>query len=269
VKTAHPWDADEAEFNKIMAEYDGLNLRLVNTPTGRVLALEQADSVSEQTLRDDGVPEASLPTARKLLSFRFKIREQKSVAELNIRQLREFANDGHQGPPEYVQSLKFRNGALRGLINDLKKITDELDPPPTVDDEFKKVMAEYDALVLRLAKTQIGRVLAMFPPGKGMGFNDLSQSFPKPDDGAQAYKLLEKRGQILAQADVAEKALASRARDLQDLKKHPEWPKELQTTQEESIRKYEHEAKVAMAALRTFVDDLKKLADGIDPPKGK
>ena len=84
LKSTHAWDADEAEFKKIMAEYDGLNLRLVNTSVGRVLALEQADSVSEQALRDDGVSESGLPTARKLLSFRFKIRAQKSDAERKI-----------------------------------------------------------------------------------------------------------------------------------------------------------------------------------------
>jgi hypothetical protein len=146
-------------------------------------------------------------------------------------------------------------------------VTDELDPPPTPDDEFKKVMADYDALVLRLAKTQVGRALALFPPGKGLGFNELSQSFP--NDGARAYRLLEKRGQILAQADVADKALTSRANELKDLKKHPDWDKETQAKQEESIRKHEHEAKVATAAMRTFVEDLKNMADEIDPPKGK
>ena len=40
------------------------------------------------------------------------------------------------------------------LVDDLKKLADEIDPPPGPDAAFQKLMAEYDGVVLRLAETR-------------------------------------------------------------------------------------------------------------------
>jgi hypothetical protein len=271
LKTAHPWDSTEAEFKKILAEYGALNLRLVNTPTGRVLAIVEDDSASDPTIREAGVPEAGLPTARKLLGLRSKIRKQRTAGESNLFFLASRFAEGSPDTPDQLQAFKFRTGALRGLVDDLKKVTDELDPPPTVESEFKKAMADYDDLVLRLAKTRVGRALALFPSGKSWTVGEFTEAFPNTLDQSQAQDLLRKRGQILTQVDAAEKALTPRNNAQRQLKDEPDRFKDpaARAAQDESIRKFEHEAKVATAALRTLIDDLKKLANEIDPPKGK
>jgi serine/threonine protein kinase len=272
LKATRPEDTDEAEFKKIMAEYDALTLRLVNTPTGRVLALIGVDAPDDSQLREAAVNDAAaMTTARKLLSIRFKIRGQKFDAEGYLNNLRRAAESGGQTPPADLQGLKLRNAALRGLVDDVKTIADELDPPPTVDSEFKKVMADYDALVLRLAKTKVGRALALFPSGKSWTSDQFSQAFPNPYDLGQAKGLLDKRGQILAQVDAVEKALSARYSAQRLLKDEPDrFAKAADRASiDELIGKHEHDAKVAATALRTLVDDLKKMADEIDPPKGK
>jgi hypothetical protein len=271
LKAAHAWDADEAEFKKIMAEYDALKLRLVNTPTGRALALVEDTFASDQTLEGAGVAKAALPTAQKLFSLRAKIITQSREADKHIYNLHRWAADGYQANPDDVQGLKFRNGALRGLVDDLKKVTDELDPPPTVESEFKKVMADYDALVLRLAKTKVGRALALFPAGKVATADGFNEAFPNPYDLGQAKRLLDKRGQILAQVNAADKAISDRTAALvrQKQAEHELADPATRTQITEAIQKAEHDAKVATAALGTLIDDLKKMADEIDPPKGK
>jgi hypothetical protein len=203
--------------------------------------------------------------------LRFKIRAQKSDAERHINQLHTFANSGQQGSTEDIQGLKFRNGALRGLVDDLKKIADELDPPPTVESEFKKVMAEYDALVLRLAKNPVGRALALFPADKVRTADKFNEAFPNPYDLGQAKRLLDKRGQILAQMAAADKAISDRTAAIlrQKQAEHELADPATRTQIGDAIQKAEHDAKVATTVLRTLVDDLKKMADELDPPKGK
>jgi hypothetical protein len=132
-------------------------------------------------------------------------------------------------------------------------------------------MGDYDALVLRLAKNPVGRALALFPPSNSWTADQFRQAFPNAMDLSQAQALLEKRGQILTQAEAVAKALKDRTAALlrQTQAKQEVVDPASRTQISEAIQKAEHDAKVATAALRTLIDDLKKLADGIDPPKGK
>jgi len=240
----------------------------VNTPTGRALALSDNDSPSEPHLVDGGVPRASLGAAFKLLTMRAKILTQKKEAEKCIFNLHVRALSGSQGDPADIQSLKFRIGALRGLVDDLKKITDELDPPPTPEAEIKKVMTEYDGLVLRPVNTPVGRVLALFPPEEGWSADNVRKVFPA--DSPTAVALLEKRGQIRTQKVRAEQALTNRAQALKKKEQAKDSSDaEFRARVDDEIRTHEHEAKVATTALRGLIGDLKKQADEIDPPKGK
>jgi hypothetical protein len=254
-----------------MAEYDELTLRLVNTPTGRALALTESASPSESDLSTGGVPQSSWPLASKLLALRAKILAQKSLAEAHLSDLHRPAGQGFQIAPSVIQGLKFRTGALRGLVDDLKKLADEIDSPPTLEAERKKAKAEYDALVLRLVNTPVGRVLALFPPDRSWDKGQLYQAYPDTNQYTPALALLETRSRIQSQVERAEKALAARANFLRQFKDEPQRfaAAEARAAHEESVRKYEHEAKVATTTLRGLVGDLKKTADELDHPKGK
>jgi chromosome segregation ATPase len=117
----------EAEYKKVLAEYDALLLRLVNTRVGRVLAIvDEALRGADSELKDAGVADADLPTARKLHSLRSKILAQKRDADEHVSRLHMKNN---AIVPADELGLKFRTGALRGLVDDLKKVADELDPP--------------------------------------------------------------------------------------------------------------------------------------------
>ena len=130
----------EAEYKKVLAEYDALLLRLVNTRVGRVLALYDKEPNSDKYLKDAGVPDAAVPTAWKLFDLRQKILAQKHDADEHLSRLHMKNN---ATVPTDEHGLKFRTGALRGLVDDLKKLADELDPPdkkvgPTGKDSGKQ-----------------------------------------------------------------------------------------------------------------------------------
>jgi hypothetical protein len=201
----------------------------------------------------------------KLLNMRAKIFTQKNEAEKHIYNLHLWAQGGYQVNADEVQRLKFRNGALRGLVGDLKKLADEIDPPgPAV--ECPKLLAEYDALVLRLAKTPIGRLLATTKPKEWRVGTDLP-----PADQATAVKLLNLRDQVVAQKE----AFEGHTRGLKD---STGWKARLEAskgdpealaTHANYIKTHEAGLKLATETLRGLVRDFRKLADEIDPPKGK
>jgi Protein kinase domain len=116
----------EADYKRVLAEYDALLLRLVNTKVGRVLALFEKEPISDKYLKDVGVPDAAVPTAWKLFDLRQKVRAQKHDADEHLSRLH-IKNNATVPADEH--GLKFRTRALRGLVDDLKKLADELDPP--------------------------------------------------------------------------------------------------------------------------------------------
>src|SRR6185436_8664564 len=102
--------------------------------------------------------------------------------------------------PSDIQALKFRVGALRGLVDDLKKLADEIDPPPTPEAEFKKLIDEYDALVLRLVKTPVGRLLVTTKPQEWKP-GELTVSGLTPDEQNLVIRLLRLRDEVVAQKE--------------------------------------------------------------------
>jgi serine/threonine protein kinase len=262
-------DAAEAEFKKVVAEYDALTLRLVSTPVGRALALSEQDKPSESDLSTGGVPPASWPVAYKLLALRAKIIGQKTLGQMNLTELH--ATDKIDRPWA-VPGLKFRTGALRGLVDDFKKLADEIDPPPGPDAELQKLMAEYDALVLRLAETRVGRVLALYPPQNSWQPDEVRKQFGgRVAEGDLAVWLLEKRTQIQTQADRARGALTVRSNLLRQKAEQATGKAKAgdSASLDEGIRNQEQDVKLATIALRGLIGELKKFADENESPKGK
>src|SRR5262249_49259434 len=120
---------------------------------------------------------------------------------------------------ESVTNLKVRTAAIRSLVDDLKKLADEIDPlgkpidKPDTDPEsdFRKVMGEYDALALRLAKTSVGRLLATIPTTRKWTEGDVERAVGSDQVKiGRATKLLTFRDQVTVQATKAETAINER-----------------------------------------------------------
>jgi hypothetical protein len=204
--------------------------------------------------------------------LRAKILAQRREAEDRILRLHNSALRGESGNPDDLQGLKFRNGALRGLVDDFKKLADEIDPPPGPDAELQKLMAEYDALVLRLAETRIGRVLALYPPQNSWQPDEVRKQFGgRVAEGDLAVWLLEKRTQIQTHSDRARGALTVRSNLLR--RKTEQAAAKAKADDgpalDEGIRTQEQELKLSMIALRGLVDELKKFAEENETPKRK
>ena len=138
-----------------------------------------------------------------MLALRSNIRVQKSDAERYLAALQNGARLGLQAAPSVIQDLKFRTAALRALVDDLKKLADEIDPPPGPDAEFKKLMAEYDGVVLRLAE-DAGRPGARPLPRRTKFWDaaEIRRQFGgRLAEGDQAVWLLEKRNEVRTQGD--------------------------------------------------------------------
>jgi hypothetical protein len=268
----------DAEYKAVMAEYDALTLRLANTPVGRVLALlpPREGWVTEKVRQAIGQDKDKVDRAVRLLEIRDKIISQADKADRaltarhNVRVV-ETADETWRAEvvAMHGQEIKLRTVALRGLVDDLKKLADEIDPPPTVDVEFNKVMAEYDALVLRLAKTNGGRLLAMTQPSK-WGEGDVSVAVgPDPTQVAAGKKLLWARDQVLYQSSEARQAI----KDLGALRQRLAGLKEEKATVdrvaevEAGIRKMEQEVRFRTVTLGGFVGDVREVTGLWDPPK--
>jgi hypothetical protein len=172
------------------------------------------------------------------------------------------------------RALKNAEDGMAGVIADVKKLADELrapaadapDPDP-VEGEFKKVMAEFDAIALRLAKNPVGRLLATIRPGYGWGDAELQNAFgsdkAKVDQGR---RLLNFRDEISKQAREAETSVTAR---FNIRKQRMDGTLSKDFNDAEVIRKAEQEIRYRTATIRGIIDDLKKLADEIDPPDKK
>ncbi|HKA07566.1 MAG TPA: protein kinase, partial [Gemmataceae bacterium] len=279
-------DDGEAEFKKVMAEYDALVVRLAKHPVGRAIVVI-AKEWNEAGLQARGFAQPDLPKSVKLLNLRDEIRTQAEQAKVTIDGLAQNRETKAKNPGPDSQAalddsirkqlldLKVRTEAIRGLVADLKKLADEIDPTKsdTTAAEFKKVMAEYDALALRVAKTPVGRLLATFSPDKQWSETELQNTLG-PDDKtriAQGRKLLNLRGQIMTQAKAADNAVIDSVweQNRKATRQAGQGDKADLPSIEEGLHKAEQEIQLRTAALRGIVDDFKKLADELDPPAKK
>jgi serine/threonine protein kinase len=289
VKSVKLVDSIETDYKKVMAEFDALVLRLVDTPIGRILALFPPDrswNSAEVKNAMDGREEKSKP-AVKLLEARSNILSQASRADtaltnvFNVRQQRARAQS-ENATADYLavfddniakseHEVKLRTIALRGLVADLKKMADELDPPATPEAELKKAMADFDAVVLRLADTEVGRILALYPPDRGWGGDAVKRVFPgDPSKGDRAVWLLETRARIQTQADLAGKAIKDRVAQLAHQKEVERGDDaEAKAKAVEAVQRADGEARLRTTTLRGLVGELKQAADGLGAAKGK
>ncbi|HVK14200.1 MAG TPA: protein kinase, partial [Gemmataceae bacterium] len=137
--------------------------------------------------------------------------------------------------------------------------------------EYKRLMTEYDALTVRLVKTEVGRLLATIKPDDKRTYDDLEREFPNyPGKSEQGTRLLTLRKQILEQSSSAQTAITNRNRFTNDLARIRTLKEKPETVDpddmEKSIREDEQKAKFHTEALRGMIRDFRKLADAIDPP---
>jgi signal transduction histidine kinase len=173
------------------------------------------------------------------------------------------------------RALKTNEETMAAYLADLQALAKELGVAGVIkaDDievEFKKVMSEYEALVLRLAKNRIGRILALVEPGRGWSTAILELNGVAAGDQEKAGQLLGLRSQILTQAEAARvarfdakkyRAEQEELRSKLDTKKADEYGEMVETV--------DHDFRVRTAAISSLVNDLKALADDIDPPEKK
>jgi len=285
-------ESPEDRQKRLINEYQALVGRLAKTEAGRVLLIAgpKADLdklmvglSAEETIRAKRLLVLRdqfgvlVPAAQKELdrwekaSLTFQDREIKyqagtisenefNAAKLEVRQAE--------------RALKNAEDGMAGVIADVKKLADELrapaaDAPDPVEGEFKKVMAEFDAITVRLAKTSVGRLLATIPYQTAWGEAELQLAFASSEKAKidQGRRLLTYRDQVMAQAVRATSAFSQRTYQKEQRltkKKEDQIP-----NIDDEIRKCEHDIRFRTATIRGIIDDLKKLADEIDPPDKK
>jgi Protein kinase domain len=275
----------DEHFKKIVADYEAAIARLKKMPNGRVLQKvtypidvekaiasltgDEADRTSRLLTLVSGYQYFATRLPPELSSWD-KARVAASDAEkryksglipaieydMALATLRELAD-----------VLRTYDETMGGIVADLRKLADEFEVPAKDEAtaEFKKAMADFDALVLRLAKTQVGRLLSSIQYERKWSDDDLVEAFGIDQEKIDLGRmLLRYRDQARSQAVLAEKALGESAA----LQKKQ---KELGVTQkiDERIRMYAQDVRLRTATIRVIVEDVKKLADQIDPPAKK
>jgi hypothetical protein len=282
----------EQRQEKLVNDYQVLVSRLVKTETGRVLLVTGPGTDLDKFM----VPLSAQETihAKRLLVLRdqFGVLVQKAEKELDRWEKAglEFKNRDQRFRAGLIsendyeaarldvkqaeRALKTVEDAMAAIIADVKKLADELRAPAAdapapdpLETEFKKVMAEFDAIALRIAKDPVGRLLATIPPYMGWGDAELQNALgPDKAKVDQGRRLLTFRDLILKQARQAEDSLTLRVNLRMRMK--DESPSN-NVNDMELNRKAEQDLRFRTATIRGIVDDLKKLADEIDPPAKK
>jgi hypothetical protein len=283
-----PSDNWEESQKKVVKEFNALIAAIAKTRTGQVLTTAGPNADPDKATA--GMMSRDANRAKKLLSIRDRFeamvpRAQKELerwekARVEFKNIDANYKAGAVPSREWEQAKLELSQAARALVatdeamaqllaelNQIAKETGVVGKAAAEDivAEFKKVMAEYDALVLRLAKTSVGRLLATIPVDKGWGDAELQNTFGSDKAKIeQGRKLLTYRDQIDKQSRQAETAVVERSSRLKSKETtnvedtHPEI--------NELIRKNEQDVRFRTAAIRGIVDDLKTLADEIDPP---
>ena len=134
--------------------------------------------------------------------------------------------------------------------------------------EYKKLMAEYDALTVRLVKTEVGRLLAVIPPPPhGRGDSDIVKVVGN-ERLSVGSKLLDLRDEIYKQSSQAARGITSMNGYRENVRTIENDPKEAKRVDEirQLIQETEQQIKFRTEAVRGMLVDFKKLADEIDPP---
>jgi serine/threonine protein kinase len=278
----NPWDG---KLKKLTGDYQTLFDRLTNTGPGRVLLATPPGTAPDKVVGKD----EDIFNARRLLVLRDQFallvpQFQKEIgrweaAALAARDARVRFEAGTIPSVDAEKADLVVKDAERALtaaeqstakiVTDLKKLADEIDPPPAdVQTEFKKVMAEYDALVLRLANNSVGRILALLPPDESWDSRRV-QDLVGGDSGkaAKAIQLIELRTRVRAQMARAQTALNERESAVRRKAEAERGLKDHETVafHAAAIENAEYEIKLRTTAIRGQVDDLKKMAEELDP----
>jgi hypothetical protein len=157
---------------------------------------------------------------------------------------------------------------LGGIVTDLTTLAAEFEASATPEGQFKQVMAEYDALVLRLARHPAGRQITLV--GQNWVHPDIEQRIDlNEEEKMSAIRLLLLRDQVRAQAQKADGRVRQidifRERLTEFTAKKSE-PSVLAGIEEE-IRKEQTPLKVCTETIRGLLTDMTRLADELDPPK--
>ena len=184
----------EERQKKLVNEFQALVGRLVKTEAGRVLLTTGPGADLDKLMGDLSADETIrarrllvlrdqfgvlAPKAQKELDRLEKARLQFHDRELNYNAGRISQNEFNAAKLEVTQAeraLKTVEDAMAAIIADVKKLADELRPRPRTrrsptrsSPRSRKVMAEFDAIALRLAKNPVGRLLATIPSGRDLG----------------------------------------------------------------------------------------------------
>jgi hypothetical protein len=175
---------------------------------------------------------------------------------------------------ESVGVLRTYEETMGGIVADLRKLADEFAANGTDDlsPDLKKALSDFDALKVRLAKTEVGRVLAIISPNRAWSETEIADMYAGQGDKTEsARKLLKFRDQIRVQNELADTFTKTRSDLLKSKQALSTAPgdREKLTAIEEQIRSCEHDIRLRTATIRGIVDDVKKLADQFDPPAKK
>jgi hypothetical protein len=265
----------ESKLDDLARRFTDLTLRLTGTSAGSLIVLP--GPITDLDKAVSAVPGPERDNVKKLLALRDQFalllpRAQQSA--IRLHELKDMV--AHSMRASLAEMLDTQYATLSEQLKEMEKLAIALgakpaapaagEPAKTVDAneaEFKKVMAEYDDLLLRLAKTRVGRVLATIPVDRSWGDAELQNEFGSNETARieQARKLLTLRGQIYNQARQAQNALTERKSRLLSKSAGGVIP-----GIDDEIKKNEQEIKFRTAAIRGIVDDLKTLANEIDPP---
>jgi hypothetical protein len=278
----------EDRQKKLVTDVQAIAGRLVKTPAGRVVLIAgpgaDPDKVTAHLRGDDAFQ------AKRLLALRDQFgllvpQAQKEVArwekaklEADTRQARFDAGLIQSSELEAAkldvkhaeQALRWAEDTMTRLVADLKKLADEIEAAGAAGPEadFKKVMAEYDALTERLVKTPVGRLLATFKPGYGWGDAELQNALSDKAQQAAGRRLLTLRDQIGTQSADVRKAVSELPQyrtGLDQVRAEKPAATDTRGALEDAIRVRERAIRFGTEAIRGMVADLKKLADELDP----
>jgi len=280
VKSFDDW---EARQKKLVAEFVDLVDAIAKTPVGiYVKTIPPGSDYLKATaqMMDQNVADQ----IRRILITRDQFGQQKTKAEKDLERWEKaklaFRNSElhykagtvpvfqfDEAKLELSQSeraLRTTEESMTTLLADMKKLAAELGLPGTPEEEFKRIRDDYDALLVRLAKSKVGRALVVIKRGSWNDADLAEQNLPA-DKKELASRMLKLRDEFLRQWSKGDEA----ARDLA-LCASSRSPGNLRNAEIDArARKGEADLKISNETMRGLLEELNKLADTIDPPAKK